>query len=107
MRTSMTLAEARAQEAGVPPPLDLNRTVAKVRAWLAAEYDKPSLSAGWELTITDEVGNAWLLVDARPQMPYEVGTLPGELQFAVFRATGALHRCIVGEVQDPALEVPA
>lgn len=88
--------------------LDFNLVVDQVRAWLTAEYPaQQPLSGGWEITLTDEVGNAWLHVDARPQMPYEVGEFPGEVQFAVFRATGALHRVIEGEVQDPALEVPA
>lgn len=86
--------------------LDLNRVVELVRAFLAFQYPEP-MSGGWEITLTDEVGNAWLFADARPQMPYERGMFPAELSFAVFRATGALHLVVNGEVQDPALEVPA
>lgn len=90
------------------PALDLNRVVEQVRAWLEAEYpEKQPMSGGWEITLTDEVGNVWVHVDARPQMPYEKGEFPGEIQFAVLRTTGALHRVVEGEVQDPALEVPA
>lgn len=90
------------------PAVSFNRAVDQLRVWLAAEYaGKYTMSPGWEITLTDEVGNPWLLIDAEPQKPYEVGIMPIQmpLSFAVFRETGALHRVIEGEVQDPALEV--
>lgn len=84
--------------------LDFNEVVRRVRDYLTKTYPaEQSMSGGWEITLTDEEGNPWIHADGRPQMPYEKGEFPAEVQFAVLRTTGALHLVIAGEVQDPAL----
>lgn len=70
--------------------------------WLEKEYGAP-----FELGLGLRRDNPWIDVVARPVMPYEPELLPDSLEFAIWRATGAVHRCLRGEVQDPPIIPPA
>lgn len=83
----------------VPEKFSLDEAVFAVEAWMAKEgFD---LGLQWKCELTLQRNSPWLLIDVRPSVPFVRGEVPDCLSFGVWLTTGALHRVVNGEVQDP------
>lgn len=80
------------------PSIDL--AVSGIRDWLDERWDQ----IDFNIEVKDDPTSPWLLVDAERRTPFfeEEGT-PEKVSFAVWRETGAVHRCEEGMVKDPEL----
>jgi hypothetical protein len=71
----------------------------RLSAWMEVEgHDRKDFA----VRVTDQPGSPWLLVSFTWVIAYDAA-LPASYDFAVWRETGAVHRSIDGEVQDPEL----
>jgi hypothetical protein len=80
----------------------LNKAINRIERWLLTEGD--FAPGEYIMTVELDERSSWLNIDVkrRPPIFVEEGR-PEEVFFSIWKNTWAVHRCIGGEVQDPAL----
>jgi hypothetical protein len=83
----------------LPEKISIDDAIHAVEVWM--QLEKIDLGLQWEFTVKLTKTNPWLIINVKPSVPYVIGEAPDHLEFVVWAETGALHRVILGEVQDP------